>query len=54
MRKSPAQVELDLGGNQPRINSQTITQPEVSLDLLNIQTGGADSESSSSQSKGRI
>ena len=53
-RKSSAQVELDLGGNRPRINSQTVTQPEASLDSLNFQTGEADFESFSSQSEGMI
>ena len=53
-RKSPAQVELDLRGNQSRTNSQTVTQLEVSLDLLNIQTCRVDYAFSSSQSEGRI
>ena len=53
-KKFLGQEELDLEGNHLRNNSHTVTQPEVSLDLLNIHTGGADSESSSSQQKGRI
>ena len=51
MRKFPSQVELVLQGNQSQINFQTVTQPETFLDSLNIQTGGAVSESSSSQPK---